>query len=186
MRKGDAMSTQVVKCPKCGKEIPTTFTYCLACETPYIQSVLMPDEKLLAVVENLQYKLYFVPHVSPIQSYSPGEKATLALTNRRIIAVLWSDEIWRWLSISALNSLVERPLNKYRGGWPYQAILLIPGGIGLIVQTKTNSTEAAKQLSSLLVRAFMLFGTRRDDDGALAAILTHEEEEEERRRQATR
>ena len=87
------MSTQVVKCPNCGSESFAYFRYCYKCKTLLIESALMPDEKLLAVVENLQYHLYFVPHVSPIQSYPPGEKATLALTNRRIIAVLWSGEI---------------------------------------------------------------------------------------------
>jgi hypothetical protein len=152
--------------------------------TSAIQNVLMPNEQLVCVVENLQCHLTFIPHMSPLGDESPFQDATLGVTNRRIIAfVLDRSRRWRRISISALNSLTERPL---LGGssWPYQAILMIPGGIALMLQTKTNDAQHANQLSSVLAQAFIQFGTRHDDDGALTAIITHEEEEERRRQAA--
>lgn len=148
------------------------------------QKKLLPGEQLLAVVENLSFSVLFVPHVTPIQNYPCGFGGSLALTNRRIIAALFDGSVWKWFHISAMNSLTERPLNNNRPSWPYQAIMMIPGGIGLVIQTQNPNAEQAKQLQTLLVEGFMKYGVRRDDDGAMAAIIAHEEEEERRRREA--
>lgn len=148
-----------------------------------VESRLLPAEQLIDVVGDLSFSLYFVPHVGP-GNYQTSLAGTLALTIHRLIAI-WSlaeAQSWQWFHIPAINSLFERPLHPDKRSWPYQAILMIPGGMGLVVQTQTPHAEHGKRLSSLLTEGFMRFGVRRDDDSALAAIITHEEEEEERRR----
>jgi hypothetical protein len=144
-----------------------------------IQNALMPNETLVAVVEGLQHKFYFVPHISPAENLAAAAPATLALTNRRIIAVIHDGSVWKWFSISAVNSLCERPLSQNKPSWPYQAQLMLPGGLGLVIQTSTNNPQHAKQLSTLLQQGFCMFGSRQDD-GALAALVSYEEEQQRR------
>lgn len=149
-----------------------------------IEQKLRPGERLIAVVENLHLSFLMVPNVLPIQNYPAGLSGVLALTNRRVIA-LWAEapQSWKWLHIPALNSVSERPLRSDRPSWPYQAILMIPGGIGLVVQTQQPNAEHGKQLSSLLNEAIIRFGVNREDTGSMAAIIAHEAEEERRRRE---
>lgn len=149
------------------------------------ESCLVPGERILAVVEDLSFGFFWVPNVGPYGNYSTTLQGALALTTHRIIA-LWAEsrQGWKWYHFSALNSLSERPLRSDKPSWPYQAIMMIPGGIGLVLQTRQPNAEHAKQLSSLLTEAFLRFGVRRDDESATTAIITHEEEEERRRQDA--
>jgi hypothetical protein len=59
---------------------------------------------------------------------------------------------------------------------------MIPGGMGLVVQTERPNAEHAKRLSSVLIQALMTLSAGPGDDGALAAIIADEEEQERRRR----
>jgi len=146
------------------------------------QKKLLPGEQLLFVVEDLYFSVLFVPNITPEENYSCQRSGSLCLTNRRIIAILSDGNVWKWFHFSAINSLTERPLNAYKPSWPYQAIMIIPGGMGLVVQTQNpKDVEHATQLQNLLVQGFMKYGVRRDDDGAMAAIIAHEER---RRREA--
>jgi hypothetical protein len=145
---------------------------------------LLPGEQLIAVVENLSFGFHFVPHIIPTGNYPAGLHGALALTNRRVIA-LWQEtrQSWKWLHIPALNSVSERPLRSDKPSWPCQAIMMLPGGIGLVVQTRQPSAEHSKQLLSLLNKAIVRLGVQHDDTGAIGAIITYEEEEERRRRE---
>lgn len=145
---------------------------------------LVPGERLLAVVENLSFSLHFIPNIAPTHNPSTGLAGGMALSTRRIIAVWSEGQGWKWFHIPAINSLSERPLRPDKPSWPYQAILMIPGGIGLVVQTSRPNAEHGRQLSALLVEGLVRLSTRRDDDAALAAIIAHEEEERRRREQA--
>ncbi len=149
-----------------------------------VEHKLLPGEQLIAVVENVSFNFSFVPHVIPTQNYPTHFSGALALTSRRVIA-LWAEtqQGWKWLHIPALNSVSERPLRSDKPNWPYQAILMIPGGIGLVVQTQQPNAEHGKQLSSLLNEAIVRFGVNRDDTGAMVALIAHEEAEERRRRE---
>ena len=145
---------------------------------------LLSEERLIAVVENLQIDFLVVPRVIPSQNYSTKMAGALALTPYRVIA-LWEESrsCWKSLHIPSLNSVSERPLRSDKPNWPYQAILMIPGGLGLVVQTQQPNAEHGQQLSSLLNEAIVRLGSTRDDTGSLSAIITHEEEEERRRRE---
>lgn len=149
-----------------------------------VEQKLLSGERLIAVVENVSFSFLFVPHVIPTQNYPTGLNGALALTSRRVIA-LWAEtqQGWKWLHIPALNSVSERPLRADKPSWPYQAILMIPGGIGLVVQTQQPNFQHCQQLSSLLNEAIVRFGVTRDDTGSLAAVMAYEEEARRRREQ---
>jgi hypothetical protein len=87
---------------------------------------------------------------------------------------------WKWVHIPALNSLWERPPTPNRPQWPYQAMLVIPGGVVIMVQTQQRDEAQTKLLSSLLNEAILSLGTARDDTGSSAAIIAHEDAERRR------
>jgi len=148
---------------------------------------LIKGEHIEAIVENLDFEFLYVPHVIPAANYPAGIYGAIALTNHRIIVLLFSytkqntQQIFRWLHILTLNSISERPLSIDKPNWPYQAIMMIPGGIGLVVQTRGPNVEHSEQLSSLLNEAIVRFGSRHEDTGSTAAAIGYEEEEEARK-----
>jgi len=145
--------------------------------------VVSLDEKIRVVVENLSIGFMFVPNVMPTENYMglymPSKKfnGAMALTNHRIIAS-WEEtsECVRTLHIPSINNITERPLRSDKPSWPYQAILMLSGGLVLITQTQKPNEEQAKQMSSLLNEAAIRFGANRDDTGSLAAIISYEVE----------
>jgi hypothetical protein len=151
--------------------------------TEAFEARLIPGEKLLAVVKNLEFSLGFVPNVTPTENYSAYLCGALALTNRRLIAVWQEGKGWKWFHIPALNSVSERPRRPDKPSWPHQAIVMVPGGIGLIVQTQKPDDNHAGQLSSLLVQALVTLGARQLDDGSTVAIIDYEQEKERKRRE---
>ena len=114
--------------------------------TTIIKNELAQGEELISVMDNLNFDISFVPHIKPTNNPPAFLEGTLALTNRRLIAILWDGNVWRWLHIAGLNWYSERFLKKQKPGWPYQAILMIPSGMGLIVQTEKPDYEQATQL----------------------------------------
>lgn len=157
-----------------------------------VEEKLVASERLDALVEYVSFQFLFVPHIAPTGNYATVWSGALALTSRRVIAV-WveSRHCWKWLYIPALNSVSERFLRSDKPSWPYQAILMIPGGIGLVVQTdhpeeergRPPDVERGRRLSSLVNEAIVRFGGSREDTGSIAAILAHEEAEERRRQE---
>jgi hypothetical protein len=149
--------------------------------TAFEQKLILPKERLVTVVENLLFSFLVVPNALPTGNYmSPLEKklsGALALTSHRIIAS-WeeSKQCWKTLHIPSLNNVTERPLRSDHPSWSYQAIMMLPGGLVLVVQTQQPNAEHAKQLSSLLNEAIMRFGVFRDDTGSIASIISYEEE----------
>jgi hypothetical protein len=147
---------------------------------------LVASERLLAVVENLRFSLMFVPHANPTGNYEPDLAGALALTTHRLIAGWAEGQGWKFYNAPALNGFSERRLRPDKRRWPYQAIVMLPGGMSLIVQTSRADAEHGNQLRVLLTQALIVLGKRDADDGALAAIVAYEEqkrrEEEQRRR----
>jgi hypothetical protein len=153
-----------------------------------VQSRLLPDEQLVDIVGDLEFSVNYVPHIEPHGTYQTEIEGTLVLTTHRIIAIwaLAEPQRWKWFHIPAINSLSETPLHPDEPIRAYQAMLMIPGGIGIVVQTRSPHAEHGKRLSLLLTKAFMRFGVQRDDNGALAVIITHEEEEKARQEEEER
>jgi hypothetical protein len=136
-------------------------------ETAIIKT-LIPGEQLFACVDNL-YVDMSLPGASPLVNYQPYLEAAIGLSNLRMMIVFFDGNAYKWLHISAINSLNERHYSRSKN-WAYQAILSIPGGMGIVVATKSPSAEAGSQLSSLLVQGFLRFGIRNHEDGAQAVI----------------
>ena len=149
----------------------------MAEQTSYIQAELVDGEKLLSVVENLRFDIKYVPHISPVDNWAPKKylTGTLALTNYRIIVVMWDGIVWKWLHISGLNWYSERFLSKQKPNWPYQAVLMIPSGMALLVETEKPDKDSQRELYSLLKKAFTIFGTKEEDTGAILSIIDDEE-----------
>jgi len=151
------------------------------------QKLILPTERLITVAENLFFNFYVVPHVLPTENYMSGLgglvqkklNGALALTSHRVIA-LWeeSSQCWRTLHIPSLNNVSERPLRSDKPTWSYQAIMMLPGGLVLVVQTQQPNPEHEKRLSSLLNEAIIRLGVMRDDTGSIASIISFEEEKE--------
>lgn len=150
----------------------------------FLTKRLWPQEQLLQVAENLSLSFAFVPHVNPMANYPTSLPGALALTNRRLLAA-WMEtpQAWKYLHIPALNYASERPLRADKPTWPYQVVLQIPGGLGLVAQTHEPDEAAGEQLAALVNEALRRFATRFGDDAALAALVAHEEAEERQRKQ---
>ena len=149
-----------------------------------VRNELAKGEELISFVDEVEFSVKFVPHIGPEGNEVCYMGGALALTNRRLIAVFFDGKVWKWLYIAGLNWYSERFISKDKPGWPYQAILMIPSGMGLTVQTKKPDREPQKRLSSLLQQAFMSLNTRYESSGAMTAIINYEEEQERRRAQS--
>lgn len=156
------------------------------------EDMLVLDEKLIRVVEDLSVGFLYVPNVLPTENYmglysGPNKKfdGAVALTTRRMV-VVWneSDQCMRKLHIPALNNFTERPLRPDKLSWPYQVIVMLPGGLVLIAQTLGTDKTHARQLSLLLNEAIARLGVIGDDTGSMAAIASYEEEKERQRNQS--
>jgi hypothetical protein len=79
---------------------------------------------------------------------------------------------------------LRRKMKKEIPAWPYQAILMIPGSIVLVIHSQKQNEDQQERLSSLLVQGFIKFGVRTDDKSALVAIADYENQKEEERRKA--
>jgi hypothetical protein len=150
----------------------------------FLQSQMLPGEELISFVTALRHSFKFVPYVDPDDNHTPVNEMVLALTNRRLIARYHDGKVWKWFYTSALNSLMERKISQDKPSWPYQAILMIPGGLGLVIETWKVDKEQQEKLSTLLVQAFMKFSVRGEDAGAIAAIATYEEEKQRQQQAA--
>lgn len=141
-----------------------------------IQGVLVDGETIISVADNLRYGIRFVPNISPTDNWSTEKylSGTLALTNYRIIIVMWDGQVWKWIYISGINWYSERFLSKDKPSWPYQAVMMLPSGMALIIETEKSDKEKQNQLSNLLKQAFLTHSTKKEDIGALAAIIDDE------------
>ena len=157
-----------------------------------LEDVLVLNEKLIGVVENLSIGFVYVPNALPTENYMglyshPNQKfdGAIALTTHRMI-VIWEESDWcvRKLHIPALNNFTERPLRSDKPNWPYQVIVMLPGGLVLIAQTLSTDKTHARQLSLLLNEAIVRLGVIGDDTGSVAAIASYEEEKERQRNQS--
>lgn len=153
------------------------------------EDMLVLDERLIRVVENLSIGFLYVPNALPTENYmglysGPNKKndGAVALTARRMI-VAWkeSDQCVRKLHIPTLNNFTERPLRSDKPNWPYQVIVMLPGGLVLIAQTLDTDKTRARQLSLLLNEAIVRLGVIGDDTGSMTAIASYEEEKERQR-----
>jgi hypothetical protein len=156
------------------------------------ENLLIPEEKLLLFIGDLNFQINFVPSVNPMANYSLKKDVSIlsishsyqggiALTTHRLIAALVEAQGWKILHIPAINNLSERPLRSDKQDWPYQAIVIIPGGVGLILQTQSTDPQICRDLSTLLVEALMRLGVNREKDDSYTPIMV-----EERRRQEDR
>ena len=150
-----------------------------------IRNELAKGEELISLMDNIELNIRYVPHIKPNDNEICPMGGAIALTNRRLIIILWDGKVWKWLYVAGLNWYSERFINKDKPTWPYQAILMLPSGMGLIVQTQKQDRELQKQLSSLLMEAFMRLGTSRESGGAMTAIIDYEEELQRSRSQSS-
>ena len=139
------------------------------------KSNLLDGEELISFVPELEHWFAFVPDVNPDNDGSTVYEMALGLTNLRLMARYANQNVWKWFYTSMIYSLTERHINKNKPNWPYQATMIFPGGLGLIIQTKTVDKTQQDKLSSLLVHAYMKFGVRGADTGEIAAIIANEE-----------
>src|ERR1044072_7319522 len=100
---------------------------------PYFQKTLSPDEQLISIVESLKFNIVFAP-TNFLADFQCSWGGALGLTNRRIKALINDGKSWKWFSTSAINGLSERHITSNQPTWPYQAFLMVAGGMGLVVQ----------------------------------------------------
>ena len=176
-------STKWLKCAKCGWDRSSELEVHLRDSQqhwkPIIESHLIAGESLIELVTDLFCDVNFIPHIN----YSPSSDGLVALTSYRLIVAILIEapDCWRWLHIPAINYLSETPLCTSKPDKPYQAVILIPGGMGITVETQLSNKAHGEQLASILVNAFSRFATRKTDGDSMAAIITHEEDEERRK-----
>jgi len=150
----------------------------------FFQRRLVSGESLIEVVENLKLGLAFVPLGQPTVNAAPNILGSLALTSHRLI-VQWTDARLKAYSTFGVYGLSERFFIKGTT-WPYQATLILPGGMSLVVETISRDTQSAEQLSGFLTNTLFALGKRHDDFASIAAINAYLEElrrQEEQRRQ---
>jgi hypothetical protein len=139
------------------------------------KSILVPDEAKIEGVMNLKLTLAFVPVGEPMQNAAPREDGRLILTNRRLI-VQWTDQRVKLYFTLAVYALSERFFSPSQPNWPYQAILILPGGMNLIVETLNRDSQSANILSQFLNRVLFSLGKRDTDIASMAAINAYLEE----------
>ncbi len=151
--------------------------------TPAFLERLLPSEELLVVFEQLHLGLHYIPYADPSLNYSPSLPGALALTSRRLVAA-WSERGGtRWLHVPWIVGFAERPLRDKKPHWAYQALLLLPNGLGLVVQTLTPDADQARELSMLLSRAMLFLGNGRKDEGVSAVLIDSLREQRQRQQQ---
>ncbi|MFQ5616361.1 MAG: hypothetical protein ACE5GO_07885 [Anaerolineales bacterium] len=154
--------------------------------TSFFQRRLVPGETLVEIAENLKLSLGFVPLGEPMRNAAPAKAGRLALTSHRLM-VQWRDTRLKVYSTLAIYALSERFFDPRASKWPYQAILILSGGMTLMVETVARDTQSAGQLSRFLTKALFSLGKQDTDIASVAAMNAHLEElrrrEEERRRQ---
>jgi len=144
-------------------------------------SILVPDETIIQEVINLQLGLEFVPFGAPMRNYpltvlsSSFKDGSLILTNHRLIAQ-WKDQRTRLYSTLGVYALSERLFDPSRSNWPYQAIVILPGGISLVVETSNIDAPSANELSKFLNQVLLSLGKRETDIASLNAINAYLEE----------
>ncbi len=153
----------------------------MATWTSVFEGMLVPGETLLGVAENLAFNYAFVPQVSPTANLTTNTQGAMGFTSRRMIVAWAEGQGWKFLHLTAVSSLTERQLRADKSAWPYQAIVMVPGGMGLVVQTKTADANAAQQLSALLVQSLLRLASSRDDEGSIAALAAFEQEKKKDR-----
>jgi hypothetical protein len=154
----------------------------------FFQNRIVSGEKLLDLAENLKIEIGFVPVGQPTGNIAPSYNGNIALTDSRLIVQWVYDGRYRVYSALAIFGLSERYfVPGHSSKWPYQAILILPGGMSLVVETIDRTAQPAEQLSSFLTKALFLLGKRDGDIGSMAAMNAHLEElrrrEDEHRRQ---
>ena len=154
----------------------------------FFQNRITSGESLVEVAEKLKLNLGFVPLGQPMINSAPAYNGNLALTSHRLIIQWIGDDRYRLYSTLSIYGLSERyflPGDSRK--WPYQAILILSGGMSLVVETIERNAQSAEQLSSLLTKALFLLGKKDGDIGSMAAMNAHLEQlrrqEDERRRQ---
>jgi hypothetical protein len=110
----------------------------------FFQRRLVPSETLIEVVENLKLSLGFVPEGQPMVNAAPAQPGRLALSSHRLM-VQWTDSRLKVYSTLAIYGLSERYFQK-GSNWPYQATLILSGGMSLIVETVARDSQSAEQL----------------------------------------
>lgn len=141
-----------------------------------LKDQLLPDEEIITHIPNLEYSFNFVPDVKPDSNWPTGLSMRLILTNRRLIARFWNGRVRKLFYTSAIHNLTERKINGDQPTWPYQATLMVAGGLILTVQTDKVDKIQQEKLSFILNRAFIMFSTQRDDLDAIAAIVKSEQQ----------
>lgn len=127
---------------------------------PYFQSVLLPEEHLIELIDSIQCDCVTSSLSHENHSTFPLG-AAIALTNLRTILLTYSplftpsDQLkdTRMISIDGGNWLSERLVEpKWHPDWPYQAQLSLSG---FVVFFQTKDKEKSLALSRLLTRAFL-------------------------------
>jgi hypothetical protein len=138
--------------------------------TSFVKSKLIRQEKLIDIVDDIQFSIGFVPSFSPLSDISPTHRGFLALTTHRLIAFIGDTQDYRAFHITSLNCFTERHTSRSNQNWPFQFILVIPGGIELMVQSLNNDPR----LTSIIAHASVMLGAHiKSDDGAMFAIRTY-------------
>jgi hypothetical protein len=143
--------------------------------TEIICENLLPNEQITSNIEDLEFGIEVTPNCST--NYSCIYSGELALSNKRLIILFSDGETWKIISIAAINNLSERPLNDNKPKWPYQAIIGLPGGYGIIAQTRKSDITQQKMLSRTLINAYLQFCVRTDDYGSIKAIEVEKEKQ---------
>lgn len=141
--------------------------------TNALQAYLLPGERSLGMIENVQLGFWPGGQIVPQGDYSPPYLGLLALTDARLLAIWQEGGGANWFHSTALTTYTERLLRAGQST-PYQAILWTGGGLALVVQTQTRDNKTADRLAKLLVRALVLLGGGPASDATRAAILRGE------------
>jgi hypothetical protein len=149
----------------------------------HIQKRLVPDEKIIASIEDVYVGIGFVPFGEPMSNHEVRKKITgyLALTTHRLIVALRDDRT-RLYSSLGVYGLSERYFLP-GSNWPYQAIVILTAGVSLVVQPSANDAQSAERLSAFLTKALFTLGKQESDFASMAAMDAYQRQREEEERQ---
>lgn len=165
--------------------------------TDFIESKLLPDEKLLSVNDDIYIGLSYVPYPFRFDDKMDYQAAVANTTDRLLIIYIDGWKCFCLIQMRSLHLIEERfiksaVLDPTRFQFPYRAELYTSGGLLITIQTskekitdqkeKMIDLERQEKLSRLLSEAYIRFGGHLNGDTNAEVAIQAAREEEKRRR----
>jgi hypothetical protein len=165
--------------------------------TTFIEGKLLPNEKLLAVMDGVYIGLSSVPYRLGDNAKMKYQAAVASTTYRLIIIYTDEGKHFQLIQLLSFNLLVERFISAEGSQpnyfqFPYRAELYASGGQLITIQTAQDATrnqneklieqERQEELSRLITEAYIRLGGRENGDTSTEVAIQAAREEENRRR----